>query len=198
MVHQTSARRSAAPAYTLLEVTLVTALLSIVAALATPAITTMYAHQRLDAAIDSVRGSWATARAKAILEGRSYRFAVVVGKGNYRIAPDRDAYWGGEGSSNGEDDPEGQGYIREGTLPTGVCFAQPGGGAAPATPTTSNTALPTGSVNPSEYTRFAVFQSDGTATEDVEIVFQFKGTRPMVVHLRALTGAVTVRPQGTN
>jgi prepilin-type N-terminal cleavage/methylation domain-containing protein len=187
-------RRSATRAYTLLEVTLVTALLSIVAAMATPAITTMYAHQRLDAAIDSVRGAWATARAKAVLEGRSYRFAVVVGKGNYRVAPDRDAYWGGEGS-NGEDDSEGQGYIREGALPGGVAFAQPGGGGSPA-PTSSNTALATGSVSPSEFTRFAVFQSDGTATEDVELVFQFKGTRPMVVHLRALTGAVTVRPQG--
>jgi len=193
MVLHPTPRRSATRAYTLLELTLVTALLSIVAAMATPAITTMYAHQRLDAAIDSVRGAWATARAKAILEGRPYRFAVVVGKSNFRVAPDRDAYWGGDGS-NGEDDPEGQGYIREGSLPGGVSFAQPGGGG-PA-PTSSNTSLPTGSVSPSEFTRFAVFQSDGTATEDVEIVFQFKGTRPMVVHLRALTGAVTVRPQG--
>jgi type II secretory pathway pseudopilin PulG len=193
MVLHPPARRCAAPAYTLLEVTLVTALLGIVAAMATPAINTMYAHQRLDAAIDSVRGAWATSRAKAVEEGRSYRFAVVVGKGNFRLAPDRDAYWGGDGA-DGADDPEGQGYIREGALPGGVCFAPPGGGGA--APTSSITALPTGSTSPAEFSKVAVFQADGTATEDVEIVFQFRGTRPTVVHLRALTGAVTVRPLG--
>jgi prepilin-type N-terminal cleavage/methylation domain-containing protein len=191
MVRQPSYRRCA-PGYTLLEVALVAALLGIIAALAAPAINTMYAHQRLDAAIDSVRGAWATCRAKATDEGRPYRFAVVLGKGNFRVAPDREAYWGGDGA-HGEDDPEGQGYVRERTLPAGVCFAQPGGGPGS---TTMETMLPIGSTQPQEFSRVAVFDVDGTTTEDIEILFQFRGTRPTVVHLRALTGAVTVRPLG--
>jgi len=193
MVRQPSSRRPA-PAYTLLEFALVTALLGIVAAMAAPAINTMYAHQRLDAAIDAVRGAWATCRAKATDEGRPYRFAVVLGKGNYRVAPDREAYWGGEGAQ-GDGDPEGQGYVREGTLPAGVTFAQPGGGAGSST---LETTLPLGSTSPQEFSKVAVFDSDGTTGEDIEILFQFRGTRPTVIHLRALTGAITVRPVGAN
>jgi len=192
MVRQTSSRRLA-PAYTLLELTLVVALLGIVAGMAAPAINTMYAHQRLDAAIDSVRGAWATCRAKATDEGRPYRFAVMLGKGNYRLAPDRDAYWSGDG--RGEDDPEGQGFVKEGALPAGVTFAQQGGGGGSAT---LDTTLPLGSTSPQEFSKVAVFEGDGTASEDIEILFQFRGARPTVVHLRALTGAVTVRPVGAS
>jgi len=192
MVLQPSSRRLIAPGYTLLEVVLVTALLGVVAAMATPAINSMYAHQRLDAAIDAVRASWATCRAKAVDEGRPYRFGVVVGKGNFRVAPDRDAYWGGDGV-NGEDDPEGHGLVKEATLPAGVSFAQSGGGAGSSS---METTVPVGSTSPQEFSKLAVFKEDGTSSEDVEIVFQFRGARPTVIHLRALTGTVTVRPLG--
>jgi len=177
--------------YTLLELALVTALLVAVSSMSFPTVLSMYARYRVDAGIDSVRAGWAEARAQAVKEGRPYRFAVVMGKSNYRVAPDREGYWSGSGPS---DDPEGKGLVLERAMPQGVVFASPGDAA----PTTSDTVLPAGQVSPDQWSLVAVFQPDGTAREDVEITFSLKGTGPRVVQLRAMTGVVTVKSQGTN
>ena len=74
--------------FTLLEVTLVLAVIVLLAAMAYPSIEAMYASVRLTAAADQVRAAWADARAKAIEDGQPYRFAVMPQGGRYRIAPD--------------------------------------------------------------------------------------------------------------
>jgi len=177
-----------------MELTLVVALIAMLAGITAPTITSMYSQQRVDSGVDTVRAAWARAKAAAVKEGRPYRFAVVMGKGNYRVAPDQDSSWtntGGNDTSRSAHDP---GIAQQDALPPGVVFLGPGGAA----PTSTDTVLPADKVSPEQYQTVAVFQPDGTAREDVEITFSFKGARPKVVRLRAMTGVVTVKPQGAH
>jgi Tfp pilus assembly protein FimT len=178
--------------YTLFELLLVLAILIIAGSLAVPSYRSMMGGYKAQAAIDTVRSGLARARAKAIEQGRPYRLAVVLGKGNFRVAPDQDEYWSG-GNGPGSD-PAGKGLVLENALPKGVAFALKGEGRAPD----GDTALPTSQVSPGSYKSVVVFQADGTAREDVEIAFQVQGARGMLLQLRALTGAVSVKQLGSN
>src|SRR5262245_43682984 len=92
-------------AYTLVEVTLVLALMVILAAIGYPSIDAMYTGGKVEGASDSVRAAWSEAQAHAVNEGRPYRFAMIPGKGNYRLAPHSDDYWsGGTPPRSGPDD----------------------------------------------------------------------------------------------
>jgi len=185
MRQRSATKRSA---YTLLEVSLVCALLVVVGSVSFPTVLDMYGRQRIEAGTDSVRAAWALAKARAIEEGRPYRFSVVPGRGVFRLAPDLDSYW--SGSAPGQDS-QGQGLIKEGTLPAGVLFA----GSDGATP--SMGVSPAAGPTPvGQFTRVAVFLPDGTAREDIAITFHLNNTRPRVLRLRAMTGVVTVKPQG--
>jgi hypothetical protein len=185
------------PAYTLLEVVLVLAVLVMVTALAYPSIDGMWGHHRLTAALDEVRGTWASGRSHAIEEGQPYRFAVVVGKGNFRLAPDSPEYW--DGSGGGQQASAGgpqQVAIITGALPRGVTFANGpgGGGGGGAGGGNPDTVLE--SVSPSQYQTLAVFLPDGTARDDVEIRFNVRGAAPAVLRLRSMTGVVSVQRGG--
>jgi prepilin-type N-terminal cleavage/methylation domain-containing protein len=177
------------PAYTLLEVVLVLAVLAIVTALAYPSIDGMYGHHRLTAALDEVRAAWASGRAHSIEEGRPYRFAVVLGKGNFRLAPDSPEFWDGSGTQSSGNGP--QAAVITGALPRGVSFANGPGGAGGANP---DTVL--ASVAPGQYQTLAVFLPDGTARDDVEIRFNVRGAAPAVLRLRSMTGVVSVQRGG--
>ena len=196
MLTRTPRRR---PAYTLLEVTLVAFLIAVVMVLAYPSIDGMYGHHRLTAALDEVRGTWAAGRAHAIEEGQPYRFSVVLGKGNFRLAPDSPEYWDGSGGAQQTSGNGPQPAVITGALPRGVTFANGNGGNAAPGGANPDTILP--SVSPSQYQTLAVFLPDGTARDDVEVIFQGRGARPMILNLRALTGIVTARvydPSGKN
>ena len=65
-----------------------------------------------------VRARWAEMRARAMAEGRPYRFAVTENTGKFRVAPDDDAYWSARAASEDDDKP----LIVEGELPEGVLF----------------------------------------------------------------------------
>src|SRR5713226_8115007 len=58
----------------------------ILAAIAYPSLDSLLGTFRMNAAADMVRANWADARAYAMNEGRAYRFAVISGKGNFRVA----------------------------------------------------------------------------------------------------------------
>lgn len=162
-------------AFTILEVTLVLAVLLIIAAITLPSIDVMYSDLRLTAAADVVRGRWAETRARALEDGVAYRFAVVQQTGKYRIAPDAGDFWaGGTGSAEETDAPP---MIIEDELPQGVAFASDESGGE-------------------EWSSVVVFQPDGTAREDVEIKFSTGGGKPLELRLRGLTGAVTVTRDG--
>lgn len=178
-------------AYTLLEVTLVLALMVILGAIAYPSIEAMQAGVKVEAAADAVRAAWSEAQAHAVNEGRSYRFAVVPGKGNYRIAPDIDSYWSGDPPPRSG--PDDQSVAVAGTLPKGIAFTTDGS-AAPAN--NEDTVLPADGVSPGQWVPTAVFLPDGTAQDDVNIKLELTGVQPMVVHLRALTGVISVERVG--
>jgi Tfp pilus assembly protein FimT len=176
------------PGYTIFELMVVLCILVIAGSLAVPSYQGLLGSYRIRAAVDSVRTALALGRAKAIEQGRPYRFAVVLGKGNYRLAPDQSDYWGGGNAPSS--DPAGHGWVQEEALPQGVAFGKD--------PAGTDTVLPAGKVGQGSWENVVVFQPDGTANADVEIAFQARGAQGMVVRLRALTGAVSAKPIGGN
>jgi prepilin-type N-terminal cleavage/methylation domain-containing protein len=176
-------------AFTLFETVLVMALLVILAAIAYPSIEGMYGYYKLQAAADTVRGHWAEARTRAMEEGRAYRFAVIWGKGNFRVAPDGADFWSGNDAAAADSSGQPPLMVSD-ALPKGIPFRRldtpRGDGAA-------DTVLPTDSVDPGQWSTVAIFLPDGTAREDVDVVLD-NGARVFVVKLRALTGGVSVRP----
>jgi type II secretory pathway pseudopilin PulG len=188
--------RASRPGYSLFELVLVLAVLLIASALSLPSLKVMYGSYKRDGAVDAVRAAWAQARARAIEEGRPYRFGVVPDGGHYRVAPDTPDYWSGSGHpTDGTGKP---GKVVEGSLPPGVRFsvnAPTGqGGSDPVSdwPDTSGKG-PKGAVPAESYSNAAVFLPDGTAKADCEILFQVRGTSPVSLKLRGMTGAVTVK-----
>jgi Tfp pilus assembly protein FimT len=177
-------RRTRRLGYTLLEITLVIALMVIFLALAAPSLEGLYGEVKTDAAADAYRSALVTARAHAIDEGRPYRVAVVPGTGNYRIAPDAPSFWNGSGES-GSDAPA---FVKEDVLPGGIVFATNEGQAQEdKAPSTDNLGSDSG-----RWSKPAIFFPDGTALADQQVTFHLEGSRTQVVKLRALTGSVTV------
>src|SRR5262249_50492377 len=91
-----------------------------IAALAFPTLQSLQGGYKARAASDTVRAAWANARVRAMEDGRPYRFAVVRGRGNYRIAPDEDAFWSGNDMPDNEED---DGMVLEGSLPDPIHFS---------------------------------------------------------------------------
>jgi Tfp pilus assembly protein FimT len=166
------------PAFTLLEVLLVIAVIIALSAVAYPTLTAMYGDVKLKAAGDDVRAAWTEARSHAIEDGRAYRFSVQPGTGKYRVAPDADGFWDGSGGGGGESDAPP--WTFEADLPKGIVFE-----TAADLPESGGWAT------------VVVFNPDGGCSADVEITLKEAdddGT-PIVVKVRAMTGAVSVRKQ---
>jgi len=175
---------------TILEILVVMAIMVIVSALAAPSLASMYGSYKLNAAVDSVRSAWADARARAIEEGRPYRFAVEPGGSAYRLAPDQPDYW--EGSGPPADDAGGCGLIIEQSLPSGVRFSVNGEVTAETPPDeATGDILAEKAVSTSNWSTAVIFLPDGTCREDVKILFRIRGVRPTSLQLRGLTGNVT-------
>ena len=170
-------RRHCRPGLTLLEVLLVMAIILCLAAIAYPTLSAMYGDVRVKAAADQVQGAWAEARANAIEGGRAYRFSVQPGTGQFRVAPDSPEFWDGSGGSQSQENDLPP-HLEEGTLSGGITFDVPAN-------------LPASG----EWTTVAVFNPDGTCQADTEITLKEAdddGT-PIVIRVRAMTGAITVR-----
>jgi prepilin-type N-terminal cleavage/methylation domain-containing protein len=163
------------PGVTLIEVLLVMAIILALMAIAYPTLSAMYGDVRVKAAADQVRGAWTEARARAIEDGRAYRFAVEPGTGKFRVAPDAAEFWDGSGGSANED--AAPPHVQEDQLASGIVFDVPQD-------------LP----EDGGWTIVAVFNPDGSCQADVEITLkEDDDSTPIVVHVRAMTGAITVR-----
>ena len=57
-----------------------------------------------------------------------------------------------------------------------------------------DSSLPLDGVSLDQWSTMATFLPDGTTREDVSIVLDCEGTRPITIQLRSLTGTVRVRP----
>lgn len=170
--------------FTILEVLLVLAIMVLLSAITYPSIEAMYGDVRLNAAADQIRARWADARTQAIEEGRPYRFAVQP-DGKYRVAPDTSEFWSGGGTGDGTtpNDTDTPPIDVEEFLPKGVKFSD-GGLANAGDPGDSG-----------GWVTVVRFLPDGSTSQDVEIVFEAPGCRPLSLKLRALTGSVSVTSQ---
>jgi prepilin-type N-terminal cleavage/methylation domain-containing protein len=164
------------PGLTLLEVLLVMAILLTLAAVAYPTLSAMYGDVRVKAAADQVRAAWTEARAKAIEDGRPYRFSVEESTGKYRVAPDAPEFWDGSGGAAADEDAAPP-LIEEGQLSNGIVFETPSDLATEGS-----------------WSTVAVFNPDGSCEHDIEITLrEDDGSAPVVVRVRAMTGAISVR-----
>lgn len=180
-------------AFTLFELILVLVVLVVVAAVAAPSLDSMLGTYRVTAAGDVVRGAWAQARARAMNEGRAYRFSVLPHKGNYRLAPDAPEFWAGNGGSPTTTDSNAPPLILEDALPKGVRFNDPNGPPEADVEGGTDTVAAPGSVDLGSWSTAVIFLPDGTARDDRELVFAARGSRSLSLKLRALTGVVTTR-----
>lgn len=163
--------------FTLLELTLVLVLIVILAAMAYPSMEAMYVDAKLRAGADHLRARFAEARARAIDEGRAYRFAVKPNTSDYRLAPDSPEFWG-----------EGQGLQEEASVQpleiedkvTGDILFQFGDNAALYE-------------SPNGWTTLVTFNPDGSCNEDRIIRLEYEDARPVELEIRALTGSVSAR-----
>jgi prepilin-type N-terminal cleavage/methylation domain-containing protein len=173
------------PAFTLLEVILVLAILLVLTAMLYPSVEGMYSGYRVTAAVDMVRAAWAEARSRAVNEGRNYRFSVR--QNSFRVEPES-----AEASTNNDDTSE----PLEDTLPKRVSFSistQPG-------PNDQNQEMGPGPINGSNsgsWTPVVTFLPDGSASDDVEITFSGPGLQPQTLKLRALTGTAVPVKKGS-
>src|SRR5262245_48840117 len=187
--------RASRQGFTLFELILVLTLIVILGAVSYPTLEAMYGGFKSTAAADAVRTCWAQARAKAMNDGIPYRFSVVPGKGNYRLAPDTGEFWSSNGATPSATDPANPPLVLEMALPKGVRFNTPKAvqagdtGGDPA-----DTVLAPGTTDNTSWTTVAVFLPDGTARTDAEVVLLTAGARPLVMRMRGLTGFVTSRP----
>jgi prepilin-type N-terminal cleavage/methylation domain-containing protein len=203
-------------AYTLLELVIVCALLAIAAAVAAPTVSALYNQHRLGVASDAVREAWARARARAIEDGRPYRFSVVPGTGRFRVAPDSPDFWNGSASSgslssgNSGGMSSGSGGPASGAsssgrpplvyvqrLPNGIPFILDGT-AGPVAATDDDELSPSTAEDDDDtsanWQTVAVFLPDGTAQDDATITLQRNGnSRTATITLRALTCNTSVQ-----
>jgi hypothetical protein len=167
----------------------VLAIMVVLAAITVPSLNDMYQDYVLASAADGVQAAWAEARGRAINEGRSYRFAVVPGYANFRIAPDGPAFWSGAGEAGPDSDEPA--LVLQDILPRGIRFVGADGPALDPGFLSGETALPADGVSPDMWVPVVVFLPDGTATHDAEVFLQSKNTDLLRLRLRGLTTGVT-------
>jgi type II secretory pathway pseudopilin PulG len=171
----------------LFESLVVLALLLIAAAVVTPTLTSLSGRTPLNAAADTVKARWADARARAVAEGRPYRFAVVEGTGKYRIAPDSPEFWGDGGSAPvNPNDGSPPPLVVEGALDPGIRFSS---ADAAAQGHNGQPGASSGGGGSGGWSCPVVFLPDGTTQQDVQIAFGGAGDRPLVLRITAATGA---------
>jgi len=167
--------------FTILELTLVLAVMLVVAAITVPSLEVMQGDTKLNAAADIVRGRWADARGRALEDGVAYRFAVIPQTGKFRVAPDSDDFWSGGGGDAPQSDNAP--LVLEDSLPEGVVFADASDSGS-------------GGGEGGDWQPVVAFLPDGTAARNVEVAFKARGTRTLTLRLRGLTGAVTRQRDG--
>ena len=176
-------------AFTLLEIILVMAVIVILAAVTYPSLDAMYGQSRAIAGADAFKAAMLTARAQAVEEGVPYRVTLVSGKGNFRVAPDLDAYWSGNAVPQ-KSESDNRSIIWEEHLPKGVLFSESDEPVQVDRDAETFTDPATAAV--SAYKAVAVFLPDGTARDDYKVLLCSYGGTPLWVTLRSLTGEVNI------
>jgi prepilin-type N-terminal cleavage/methylation domain-containing protein len=189
-------------AYTLFELVMVLAIVVILAAMAYPTLNGMVGNKGLSgkpgvkAALDEIRGKLAEAKARAAEDGRPYRFGIVPGTGNYRIAPDSDEFWGGSGGSTSSSNSRGKKpLVRAGALPAGSRFCKSENASCPGCCSDGNTSQAPDQVAPTSYEGLVTFLPDGTAKADGRITLVTDEARPVILQIQASMGNVITQEE---
>jgi type II secretory pathway pseudopilin PulG len=182
-------RRRHFAAFTLFELMLVLAIMVVAAAISFPSLKSMLSSYKVTAAGDTIRAAWAQGRARAMNESRPYRFSIIVGAGDFKLAPDSAEFWSGGGSTSPS---PGAALILQDALPPGVRFSDPKQ-SGPANFADDSPSVTAPGSDSGAWSTVAVFLPDGTARDDCELMFATPGARALCIKLRAMTGAVTTR-----
>lgn len=188
-------------AFTLMEMVLVLAIMGIIFAVSFPSITNYYRGIRARAGVDTVRTAWMMARLRAMEEGRAYRFAILPGESAFRVAPDDSRFWAG-GEAPAAEEGQAPPLVMANNLPSGVVFTSAEEGVSPydlLTGKEETQATSAMEVSADQFVTVVVFLPDGTADQDVSIIFRQAGGPPLLLNLRGLTCTTTVdRPSQEN
>ncbi len=185
-------RRARSGAVTLIEVLLVLAVLSLVAAATWPALERSFANQRLRDAADLVRAEWSSARAKAMESGVPQEFHYALEDRTFWVEACEDASGysngtipsaAGQATGNTEVLPD-QVFFHRGTVETGSAAAASNGDPFAGG---SGTNL----VDNGESGAAIVFYSDGTCSS-ARLVLRNEYDRQITLTLRSLTGMAEV------
>jgi hypothetical protein len=160
----------------------VLAILVVAAAIATPSLRLLSGAPTLNAAADTVKARWAEARARAMADGRPYRFAVMENTGKFRVAPDSPEFWDGTTTDASPNDSSRPPLVIEDKLPPEMRFL--------SSPDPSAASQGQGG----DWTCPIVFMPDGCAQQDAQIVFGGTGGKPLVLRIKAATGVATTSP----
>ena len=187
----TFARRGR-PAFTLLEVILVMAIIIVMMAVAVPTLDGLRGDTYLRGASDEVREAWANARSQSIEDGIPYQFSVQQGTTKYKVSPDSSQSSGSGGSTSANTSNNGTvqktAYVSEGELPNGILFNPPSGATDGSGWCVVVTFLPDGTVKPYD-----------NSTEDPHIDLNEAGSHVILtVSVRPLTGTVSIKSNKQN
>jgi prepilin-type N-terminal cleavage/methylation domain-containing protein len=168
--------------FTLLEISLVLAVIALIAFVSYPSFEAWFQSQKLGEGVDKVRTHWIKARTQAMEEGQPYRFAWEPNSGVYRIAPDDLENWPDlSGAANGPhlgSTGIGAGAMVEASLPEGVHFLVTGGAGDAIIFQPNGTAK--------------ILAIDGSERPETEVVFVDRRNQMRALRIRGLTGVVTV------
>jgi type II secretion system protein H len=169
--------------YTLLEMLLVVAMMSALAAVAMPSFEGPLADRRLRSAAEHVRATWLTARSAAMTSGQIYLFRYEPQSNQYTIGP-----WEGADAAV-ETATAGAGTPRTDTLPDGVIFV---GGSQQQDSRSARMSDDMGSAAGGGGTAPPVlFYADGQ-TSTVELQLAHELGLGVTLSLRGLTGVVSM------
>lgn len=168
--------RSTRRGVTLIELIAVLTVVVILGAILVPTLSAYRGDTRLKAAADTFAARVADGRVRAMEQGRPYQLSVHESGTRYRLAPFAMGMFEEEGSEQSVDE------VIEDRLAQGVT-------ASIMMAEDSRT-----TADESGWLPAATFQTDGTCKEDnVLLEITEPGVRPLYVHLRGLTGVVTIQ-----
>ncbi len=200
--HRTRAR-SVRSGFTLLEVLLVLAVIALFAGMTMPSVMRMFGQQQLTESAERVRAAIASARVQAIETGITYQFCCETSGGHFVVVPSEPDHVNSNGSGS-----TGQVVLlgrSSGRLPKGIVFGSAvsgvptGNSPSPATTTSQKLSMTSldGLPNASDLASLnwaspILFNSDGSAGMDTEIVVSDPRAQHVRLRIRSLTGAVSL------
>jgi prepilin-type N-terminal cleavage/methylation domain-containing protein len=184
-----AARRARRAGYTLLEITVVVALMCVIAALTVPSLLSMFSDARVNASGDMILARIADARSMAMEQGKPFRFGFLPGTGQFMVAPDDSDEW--HSASQSSQETETDEMIR-GQLLEDVLFSTDMGSIRSDSGPSTGGGWQTGGVFLPNGSARAALNPDGTSVDDVTFYFGMRGQSPMGVRVRGFIGVVRV------